>query len=123
MVEYHDYEVKLSKGQIIKLFQSHRKGIGLRIRLSKSHVNGVNKLLLTQTQLNKILKATTGVQLNLSAAQIKHMEKSGGFLPLAALIPLIISGMVRRAALLRMPFQLPSRTLNRPGITELLKKS
>jgi len=93
MVEYHDYGVKLSKGQITKIFQSHRKGIGLTIRLSKSHVNGDNKLPLTQTQLSKMLKATTGVQLNLSAAQIKHMEKSGGFLPLAALIPLIISGI------------------------------
>ena len=52
-------------------------------------MDGKFKLPLTQSQLKRIKSATNGLDLRLSVAQLKHMEKTGGFLPLAALIPLI----------------------------------
>jgi len=93
MTEYKDYAVSLTEGQAKKMLLAHRKGIGTTIRLSKAGLQGDHKLPLTPTQLNKIRKSKTGVQLHLSETQIKHMEKTGGFLPLLSLIPLIIGGI------------------------------
>jgi hypothetical protein len=85
--------VNLTKGQAEKLWNAHKKGIGTSIELSKNDLKGNYKLPLTKTQINRIKNAQTGVRLQMSEAQLKHMEKTGGFLPLAALIPLIISGI------------------------------
>src|SRR5580692_3401027 len=93
MTEYQNYAVTLTKGQAKKILLSHKKGIGTTIKLSKSSLQGDHKLPLTQTQINKIRTSKTGVQLHLSETQLKHMEKTGGFLPLLSLIPLIIGGI------------------------------
>src|SRR5277367_2158545 len=96
MTEYHDYGVTLSEGQAKKICNAHRKGTGVTIRLTKLNLQGDHKLPLTQTQINKIKKAKNGVQLKLSETQLKQLkqlEKNGGFLPLAALIPLIFGGI------------------------------
>jgi len=96
MTEYHDYGVTLSEGQAKKILNAHKKGSGVTIRLTKINLQGEHKLPLTQTQINQIKKAKNGVQLNLSETQLKQLEqleKNGGFLPLAALIPLIFSGI------------------------------
>jgi hypothetical protein len=93
MAEYHNYGVDLTKGQASKIMNAHRNGNGATIELSKNNLVGKYKLPLTQAQINRIRKTKTGVRLTLSQTQLKHMEKTGGFLPLAALIPLIISGL------------------------------
>jgi hypothetical protein len=93
MTEYHNYGVNLSKGQAKKLWNARKKGTATTIELSKNDLVGNYKLPLSKIQLNKIKIAKTGVRLKLSEAQLKHMERTGGFLPLAALIPLIISGI------------------------------
>src|SRR5271170_5568941 len=93
MTEYHDYGVNLSKGQEKKIDNAYKNGSGVTSRLTKLNLQGKHRLPLTQTQINKIKKAKSGVQLNLSKTQLKHMEKTGGFLPLAALIPLVFSGI------------------------------
>jgi hypothetical protein len=93
MTEYHEYGVNLSSLQAKKIWSANVNGTGTTIRLSKNNLTGNHKLPLTQTQINKIKRSKTGVQLHLSQFQLKHMEKTGGFLPLAALIPLIISGI------------------------------
>src|ERR1051325_10204441 len=85
MTEYQNFGVNLSKGQARKIHGAHSKGIGATVRLSKANLQGDNKIPLTQTQMNKIKKAKNGVQLKLSESQFKHMEKTGGFIPLAAL--------------------------------------
>ena len=91
MTDYHQYGVNLTVGQVKKMKTAQKKGTGTSIRLPKNNLEGNHMLPLTQTQINKIkkVKAKAGVQLNLSAAQLSHMEKTGGFLPLLALIPLI----------------------------------
>ena len=93
MTEYHDYGVNLSKGQAKKIYNAYKKGTGVTIRLVKLNLQGDHKLPLTQTQINKIKKAKNGVQLNLSETQLKHMEKTGGFIPLLTLIPIIASAL------------------------------
>src|SRR5271163_2748666 len=99
MTEYHQYGVTLSEGQAENIYNAHKKGTGVTIRLTKINLQGEHKLPLTQTQINQIKKAKNGVQLNLSETQLKQLkqleqlEKNGGFLPLAALIPLIFGGI------------------------------
>ncbi len=93
MTEYYKHGVNLSDGQKRKIINASKKGIGTTIRLSKNDLNGSFELPLTQTQINRIKKAKSGVQLNLSESQLKHREKTGGFLPLLALIPIIASAL------------------------------
>jgi hypothetical protein len=89
MTAYKIVGVNLNEKQARKLLNAHKKGEGTTIRLTKENMRGGHKLPLTHTQMNKLSKAKNGVQLKLSAAQLKRMEKQGGFLPLAALIPII----------------------------------
>ena len=93
MTEYHQYGVNLSEGQEKTIHDACKKGTGATIRLTKLNLHGDFKLPLTQTQINKIKKAKNGVQLNLSETQLKHMEKTGGFIPLLTLIPIIASAL------------------------------
>jgi len=66
MTEYHDYGVKLSGGQVKKIFNAHKNGTGTTINLSINNLQGAHKLPLTQTQINKIRRAKSGVKLHLS---------------------------------------------------------
>ena len=56
-------------------------------------MQGNHKLPLTQRQINKIQKSRTGIDLELSVSALKHLEKTGGILPLLALLPLIFGGI------------------------------
>ena len=90
---YEYFGVNLSKGQIKNLDVAHKNRVSVKIRLAKKNLFGDHKLPLTKTQINRIQKSKTGLDLNLSAAQLKHLEKTGGFLPLLSLIPLIIGAV------------------------------
>ena len=46
-----------------------------------------------QRQIKKIKKSKTGIDLELSASQLQHLEKSVGFLRLLALLPAIFGGL------------------------------
>lgn len=93
MTEYHNYGITLSDGQAKKIVRSYKKGEGCTIRISKANLIGKHNLPLTQSQINKIKNAKKGVQLKLSETQLKHMEKVGGFIPLVALIPAIMTAL------------------------------
>src|SRR5271157_1617938 len=93
MTEYHIYGVNLSKGQIEKIALAAKQHREVKIRLSKNNLQGNHKLPLTQKQITKIKKSKTGIDLELSASQLRHLEKSGGFLPLLALLPAIFGGL------------------------------
>ena len=93
MTEYHMYGLNLSKGQIQKIALATKKHHEVKVRLSKNNLQGDHKLPLTQRQINKIKKSKTGIDLQLSASQLQHLEKSGGFLPLLALLPAIFGGL------------------------------
>jgi len=85
--QYIEYGVTLRPGQAKKIYNAHMKGNDVTLELSKANLRGTFKLPLTHTQINKINNATGGIRLTLSKSQLKHMKKTGGFLPLAALIP------------------------------------
>jgi len=93
MTDYHNFGVTLSKHQAKKIHNALSKDGSVTIRLSKNNLHGSINLPLTQTQINKIKKSKKGVQLNLSESQLKHMEKTGGFIPLLTLIPIIASAL------------------------------
>src|SRR6266536_2111475 len=93
MTEYQKYGVNLSTEQIKKIKSAYDKGTNVTIRVSKENLRGDHKLPLTKTQINKIKKAKDGIQINLSETQLKYMDKTGGFLPLLALIPIITSAL------------------------------
>jgi hypothetical protein len=93
MTEYHMYGLTLTKGQIQKIATAAKKHHAVKVRLPKNNLRGEHKLPLTQRQINKIKKSKTGIDLELSASQLQHLEKSGGFLPLLALLPAIFGGL------------------------------
>ena len=97
MVVYYKHGVNLSEGQMSKISTACKKKEAISIRLSNKDLHGSFELPLTQTQINRIKKtaeAGDGVQLNLSAAQLKYREKTGGFLPLLlAALPAILGGV------------------------------
>ena len=90
---YEYFGVTLSKAQVKKLSSAHNKSIAVTIRLTKNKLHGDHKLPLTNTQISRLNKSKTGLDLNLSVAQLKHLEKTGGFLPLLAMLPLIFGAV------------------------------
>ena len=91
--------VNLSIGQIEKIDLAIKKHREVKIRLLKNNLQGDHKLPLIKRQINKIKKSKTGINLELPATQIQHGEKSGGFLPLLALLPVILGGLGAAGAL------------------------
>jgi len=73
---YEDFGVNLSKAQIRKLYDTHKKKVGATIRITKKNVHRDHKFPLTKTQITRIKKSKTGLDLNLSATQLKHLEKT-----------------------------------------------
>ena len=94
MSQYTSYGVTLTKGQCQKIKNAVDRRREVTLRIPKKNLSGENKLPLTQTQINKIRNATSGIELCLSKAQLKYMEKHGGFLPLLlAAIPAAIAAI------------------------------
>lgn len=91
MGSYKNYSVYLNQKQAKVIKNSHEKKKPAAITISKKCTGGkVVEIPLTVTQINKIEKAKDKVTLTLSAKQLNHMHKSGGFLPLLGLLPAII---------------------------------
>ena len=79
MTEYHTYGLNLSKGQIEKIVLAAKQHREVKIRLSKNNLQGDHKLPLTQRQVNKIKKSKTGIDLELSASQLRQFKKAEDF--------------------------------------------
>lgn len=92
------YGLSLSDAQTQKIRKAADKNASVTIRLSKNNLSGSHELPLTQTQIKRIRKTKTGLDLTLSCAQIKqlkkeHHKKTGGFIPLLSLIPIIAGAL------------------------------
>ena len=78
----------------MKAVQNHESAV---IRIDGATQAGTTltprKIPLTQAQINKIRRSKSAFNLKLSAAQLKYLEKSGGFLLLLALFLLIFGGI------------------------------
>src|SRR6185436_1556242 len=93
MQDYVQHGVNLSPEQAKKIMSAHNKGTGTTIKLPKTNLQGNYLLPLTRSQLKEVNSATKGITLSLSKSQLKHMEKTGGFIPLLTLIPIIASAL------------------------------
>jgi len=96
MTEYHMHGMTLTKAQANKIVSGAKKHDSVVIRLTNNSLQGNHKLPLTQSQvmqINKANKVNRGMDLKLSATQLQHLEKTGGLLPLLALLPLILGGL------------------------------
>ena len=97
MTRYTSYGLDLSENQLEKIINAAKAGKGTTVKLANTATaEGLHKFLLTPTQIEKIKNSNESngtLTLKLSAVQLREMEKSGGFLPLLALLPLIFGGI------------------------------
>jgi hypothetical protein len=110
MTEYQEHGLHITISQLKKILTAGEKKTTVTIRILKKNLHGDHKLLLTKTQINKINKSTSGLDLKLSITQVKKIHKkfielqnnneikTGGFLPLLALLPLLFKGIVAAGA-------------------------
>lgn len=79
-----EYNINISENQKKKIQNAIQKQIPVSIKLKHSDLTGNHKILLTQTQINKINKANNnnnGIVLNLSKSQlVKNKQYKGGFI-------------------------------------------
>ena len=83
MSNYHPHGVKLSEGQKKKLAKAYKENSAITIRLSKNELKGNDQLMLTKTQINKLMKSMkdkTGSDIKISKTQIRKAVTYGGSL-------------------------------------------
>ena len=91
---YISHGLNLTDNQLEKIIRASQNEQGVVVRITKDNPNGnLHKIPLTKTQINKITKAKNGLNLSLSSSQLKYLKKSGGLLPLLALLLLIFAGL------------------------------
>ena len=92
--KYILHGLNLTDGQLEKIIRASQNQESVVVRISKDNLNGnVHKIPLAKTQVKRITRAKNGFDLSLSSAQLKYLKKSGGLLPLLALLPLIFAGL------------------------------
>ena len=95
--KYIKYGLNISDKQLKKILVSAKNNKPTVVKLKPQHrndtIDNLRELPLTQTQINKVKKAKTEFNLKFSSSQLKFLKKSGGFLPLLALLPLIFGGL------------------------------
>jgi hypothetical protein len=92
------YGVSLTDAQVQKIRKAADDNASVTILLAKNSLSGDHELPLTQTQISRIRKTKSGFNLTLSCAQMKqlkkeHKKKTGGFIPLLSLIPIIAGAL------------------------------
>ena len=73
MSEYQEYGINISVGQFRKIPTAGKRDGLVTIRIAKKNLRGDHKLLLTKTKINKLRKATSGLDLNLSRSQVNKI--------------------------------------------------
>ena len=91
---YIPHGLNLTDNQLEKVIRASQNKQGVVVRITKDNLKGdLHKIPLTKTQINRIIKAKNGLNLFLFSSQLKSLKKSGGLLPLLALLPLIFAGL------------------------------
>ena len=75
MTKYYHHRVSLSVAQKSKLTKAYQNNSPITIRLAKNELNGVDELMLTKTQINKILKVMrygNGVDIKFFKKSVKY---------------------------------------------------
>jgi hypothetical protein len=93
---YSEHGFDLSDFQKQNVAYAVINNTGITLKLNYSQLNGDFKIPLTNRQITRIGKKKNvkkGIVLKLSVNQLKQMRKSGGLLPLLALLPAIFGGI------------------------------
>ena len=83
-----------------KLIKAYEDNCPITLRLENKNLTGLNELMLTKTQINKIEKSKRmkkGVDINISKSQIRKVAKHGGALWSS------LAGMASKALPMVMP--------------------
>ena len=83
MTTYYPYGVKLSEGQRKKLAKAYRENSAITIRYSSDELQGDDQLMLTKTQIARLIKAKkkgNGIDIKISKTQIRKAVMKGGSL-------------------------------------------
>ena len=80
MTKYYPYGVSLSKGQLEKLSRAYNNNSAITIRLARNELSGPHELMLTKTQINKLMSQGTGSDIKISKTQIRKAVRQGGSL-------------------------------------------
>ena len=98
--KYTYHRVALTEDQLKEIMLAAKKRKRITIQLLRSSAldeyvgeTHIVSLPLTHSQLLSISRISEIVNLTFSAAQLDHLIKSGGFLPLLALLPLLFGGL------------------------------
>ena len=76
MTTYYPYGMKLSEGQRKKLAKAYRENSAITIRLSSDELHGGDQLMLTKTQIARLIKAKrkgNGSDIKISKTQIERL--------------------------------------------------
>ena len=94
MARYTSYGLDLTEHQLERIINAAKVGKAITVELTNTKGEGPHKFLLTPKQIEKIKNNNNStLTIKLSAPQLHAMEKSGGFLPLLALLPLVFGGL------------------------------
>ena len=74
MTTYYPYGVKLSEGQRKKLAKAYRENSAITIRLSSDELHGGDQLMLTKTQIARLIKAKRKVT-DQTSKYLKHRSE------------------------------------------------
>ncbi len=105
-MSYIQFNVTVSESQKDKLQNAIKSKKAVSLRLSKNDLTGSDLLLLTQSQINNILKARSqnkGITLKLSGKQIQaNLKVEGGFIGMllnlaARVLPTLLGGLATGA--------------------------
>jgi len=75
MSSYQEYGIHLSISQFKKILTAGKNKTSVTIRIMKKNLQGDHKLLLTKTQINRLNKSTSGLDLTLSKLQVNRILK------------------------------------------------
>ena len=81
--KYYSYGVSLSDNQRKKLAKAYNEKSAITLRLSHNELSGLDEMMLTKTQINRIQKAASlgkGVDLKISKTQMTKVVQKGGSL-------------------------------------------
>ena len=96
MTRYTNFKMRISEGQKDKAFESNCESITIRLTFLDLH--GEDVIALTNSQLDRLVKAyeeKKGMTIKMSKTHLAHnMKIEGGFLPaLAGLIPFLTGAL------------------------------
>ena len=81
---YLQKNVTLTKAQKEKIASAFKNKCSTTVKLSPSEMDGDDVIFLTKNQIKKMETSkgrNKGINLKLSASQVKYQAKDGGFLP------------------------------------------